>query len=103
MVRPLVTTKKTMQIGKYELKGGGCCPEQYDVFLDGKEVAYLRMRHGCFTAELTVEGQITTLVYEDETPQGDGCFYDEEREKYLNAAINAINDKLHAKRPNDRA
>lgn len=34
------------------------CPEQYDVILcDHFKVAYLRLRHGCFTAEIWLSGR----------------------------------------------
>ena len=69
----------------------GACPEQYDVFKDGVEVGYLRLRHGCFTAE--ADGK---LVYDAE-PDGDGIFTQEEREKYLTAAVDAIARELESK------
>jgi hypothetical protein len=63
------------------------CPEQYDVELEGQEVGYLRLRHGLFTAQFPdVEGR---EVYEAET-DGDGYFTDEERDRHLRAAIEAI-------------
>ena len=85
------------KIGKYEIEGGGIFPEQYDVYLDGKEIGYLRMRHGCFRAETPFGGQ---MVYTAE-PEGYGCFEDNERDQYLAAAIKAIDDYLAAKSPND--
>ena len=78
-----------MQIGKYRLDGGGCCPEQYDVFDGEKEVGYLRLRHGHFRAELTEHNHENKVVYRAE-PKGDGSFYDDEREQYLTAAVQAI-------------
>jgi hypothetical protein len=84
-----------IQIGKYKLVGGGLCPEQYDVFLGEKDVAYLRLRHGVFTAELN-DGIEIYEAY----PRGDGGFHDDERELYLNEAIKAIDAKLNAKMPN---
>jgi hypothetical protein len=63
------------------------CPEQYDAFIDGQRVAYLRLRHGYFYASCPwVEG---VTVYEANT-KGDGIFDSEEREKELNAAVDAI-------------
>ena len=64
------------------------CPEQYDVFDGEKEVGYLRLRHGQFRADWTEDGRDTT-VYEG-CPNGDGGFDDDERDKYLTAAVNAI-------------
>lgn len=69
----------------------GACPEQYDVMKDGKQVGYLRLRHGYFSVEYPDCGG--KEVYEAE-PKGDGEFFDDEREFYLNAAIDAI-DKEH--------
>ena len=73
------------------------CPEQYDVFDGEKEVGYLRLRHGHFRADWT-EGE-TVTVYEA-CPNGDGGFDDDEREKYLTAAVQAIDA---ARCPNDQA
>lgn len=83
-----------MQIGKYRLEGGGYCPEQYDVFDGEKEVAYLRLRHGRFTAYLT-KGTDWNAVYRADDMDGDGHFEDNEREKYLTAAIRAIDSALY--------
>lgn len=77
-----------MNIGQYKLKGGGICPEQYNVFDGEKKVGYLRLRHGHFRADWTEDETIT--VYEG-FPKGDGAFYDDEREKYLADAVQAIN------------
>jgi len=76
-------------IGKYEIEGGGSYPEQYDVYLNGKEVGYLRLRYGQFRAE--VYGHV---VYTAET-EGKGCFEDSERDKYLHAAILAIDEYIN--------
>lgn len=62
----------------------GACPEQYDAFIDGDEVGYLRLRHGYFRAEY--KGQI---VYEAH-PAGDGLFECDERDFYLEMAKTAI-------------
>ena len=64
------------------------CPEQYDVYRDGAEVGYLRLRHGHFTAEAS-----DALVYEADTV-GDGCFESSERELHMENALNAIAAKL---------
>lgn len=66
----------------------GACPEQYDVFLEGKMVGYIRMRHGTFTVDST--GDNTTHLF-SAYPKGDGCFQnDEERQFYLDLAVKAI-------------
>lgn len=63
------------------------CPEQYDVYLNGEYVAYFRLRHGTFRAE--VDGEI---VYTAST-QGDGIFSEEERESQLTKALILV--RLH--------
>lgn len=67
------------------------CPEQYDVFLDGKQVGYLRLRHGYFRCDYPNCGGET--VYGSYT-EGDGIFDEEERFYYLNKAIAALVKKL---------
>lgn len=64
----------------------GACPEQYDVYRHGQDVAYLRLRHGYFYAEVPFGG---TIVYEAE-PKGDGVFEWDERDQYLREAIAAV-------------
>lgn len=59
-------------------------PEQYDVFHFGEQIGYLRLRHGVFTA-VADGGEGKEVVYTAE-PDGDGAFYDEERERYVSAA-----------------
>ena len=79
-----------MIINGYELiKTCDESPEQYDVKKDGEQVAYLRLRHGCFTVECPdVRGE---LVYEAE-PEGEGMFREYEREVFLRAAIYAVTE-----------
>ena len=62
-------------------------PEQYDAYIDGEKIGYLRLRHGYFSVEYKGE-----LVYEG-FPYGDGCFEDEEQEEYLDNAKKALWDK----------
>lgn len=69
------------------IKTCDACPEQYDAYLDGKMVGYLRLRHGSFTVTCPSVGG--TLVYEAE-PEGDGAFEDDERDYYLRFAVAAI-------------
>lgn len=71
-------------------------PEQYDAFqgdfatageTQGPIVGYLRLRHGRFYAACpNVDGQV---VYEAST-NGDGQFYDDERDHHLRFAVDAI-------------
>lgn len=76
-----------MNILGYTLDQTCCvCPEQYDVYKDGEQVGYLRLRHGWFRADLEPSRQ---TVYEG-YPKGDGIFDDCERDFYLTEAIKAI-------------
>jgi hypothetical protein len=63
------------------------CPEQYDVFLEGTQIGYLRLRHGHFTVVYPDVGGV--LVYQAD-PVGDGIFEASEREHYLIHAIEAL-------------
>ena len=70
------------------------CPEQYDVYKvneDGSEenVAYLRLRHGTFRAECPFNGPV---VYKSTDMRGDGTFYDEERDQFLNEALEKVKE-----------
>ena len=69
------------------------CPEQYDVFKDNKQVGYLRLRHGSFTAH--VPDYYGRIVYSSDHMKGDGCFYQDERSHYLKEAINSIHKHLN--------
>lgn len=62
----------------------GACPEQYDAYIDGVGVGYLRLRHGYFRAEY-----LGKTVYDANTI-GDGCFDSDEREYHLSKARKAI-------------
>lgn len=66
-------------------------PEQYDAFHKGKQVGYLRLRHGQFRVDYPDCGGET--IYEAE-PKGDACFHDDERERFLTDAKVAICFKL---------
>lgn len=65
----------------------GACPEQYDVFQNGEQVGYLRLRHGRFYA--VVPDVCGDIVFEA-NPDGDGCFYDHERDYFLTKAVREI-------------
>ncbi len=65
----------------------GVCPEQYDAFLGGEQVGYLRLRHGLFRVDYPTCGGQTVLVA---SPLGDGYFDDQERERYLREAKVAL-------------
>lgn len=81
-----------MKIKDFELvQTCGACPEQYDVFKDGEQVGYLRLRHGRFSARFP--NSCGEEVY-TANPKGDGIFQEDERMFYLTLAINAIESKL---------
>lgn len=70
----------------------GACPEQYDVYKDGKQVGYLRLRHGTFRADYPDCGGDT--VY-SANPKGDGIFDDDkERDFHIGNALLAIQERL---------
>ena len=60
-------------------------PEQYDLFRDGRQIGYLRLRHGYFRAHYP-DHNSSEPVYSTGV-RGDGLFYDdEERSRELRAA-----------------
>jgi hypothetical protein len=63
-------------------------PEQYDVYLDGEEIGYMRVRHGYYSAEY--KGVEVFCSYID----GDGFFDDGERDFYLRRGLGAIEDAM---------
>jgi hypothetical protein len=62
-------------------------PEQYDVMDGDKQIGYLRLRHGHFTASLYDPSG--PLVYEANTI-GDGMFDPSGRDLHLSNAVAAI-------------
>ena len=66
----------------------GACPEQYDVYFNGKIIGFLRLRHGYFRAEYK-----DRIVYEASTI-GDGSFYENERDEHLENAKDAIYEAM---------
>lgn len=69
------------------------CPEQYDVFVNGQQVGYLRLRHGHFS--VSYPDHYGETIY-SASPRGDGIFEPEERNFYLNEAIKAIDRRHHS-------
>ena len=65
----------------------GACPEQYDAFIGDEQIGYFRLRHGEFRVDVGDCGGPT--VYEAQ-PEGDGAFYEDERDYFLNAGIDAL-------------
>ena len=67
----------------------GACPEQYDVFdAGGQQVGYLRLRHGCFSAEYPECGG--DEVFYSEASDGDGQFDANERDGFLKVAVERL-------------
>ncbi len=64
----------------------GACPEQYDAFMDGEKIGYLRLRHGFFSVEYTPDEETVYTA----NPKGDGCFEPDEQEAYLTEAKQAL-------------
>ncbi len=62
-------------------------PEQYDVFDGDTQVAYFRLRHGEFRVDVPKCGGET--IYEA-SPNGDGLFDADERQRYLMEAVEAV-------------
>jgi hypothetical protein len=63
-------------------------PEQYDAVDEhGRQVGYLRLRHGCFTVDCPDANGEEVL---SASPLGDGLFEPQEREDWLRKAIDAI-------------
>lgn len=64
------------------------CPEQYDVLdAEGKQVGYLRLRHGRFRADYPDCGGETVYV---SNTKGDGVFIKEERIPELTNAVRKL-------------
>lgn len=80
--------KKPVLIHGYRLERTCfACPEQYDVYAGDEIVAYLRLRHGSFRADVPDCGGDTVYTA---NPEGDGIFEDDERQKFLTEAILAV-------------
>jgi len=87
---PLI--KKLYAKNGLELKmTGNACPEQYEVFKDGKQVAYYRLRHGEFTIDHPTACEEEIFAAE---PNGDGIFDSDERLNYLAKAMRIVLDKI---------
>lgn len=83
-----------MDLNEIELEQTcGACPEQYDAFYKGKQVGYLRLRHGQFRVDYPDCGDKT--IY-SANPEGDGIFEPNEREFYLNEAKKAIKKEFES-------
>lgn len=63
------------------------CPEQYDVLLNGKQVGYIRLRHGHLRVDCP--DCMDETVFKGE-PKGDGMFDDDERAYWMDLCLSAI-------------
>ena len=52
-------------------------PEQYTVYKDGEQVAYIRLRHGCLRVDAPICG--AKEIFIQRLCKGDGRFDDDER------------------------
>jgi hypothetical protein len=64
------------------------CPEQYDVFKDGKQVGYVRLRHGTLRVDYPDCGDETIFVHHP--PEADGGFRDEQQRTFFLNMISLI-------------
>jgi len=62
-------------------------PEQYEVFKDGQQIAYYRLRHGEFGIHCPDHNG--ELMFFAET-NGDGMFDDDERIEFMTNALNQL-------------
>jgi hypothetical protein len=74
----------------------GACPEQYDAYLNGKQVGYLRLRWGFFRVDYPDCGG--EVIYQA-NPKGDGVFEEDERNYYLRFAVDAIERRIRNEAP----
>lgn len=69
------------------VKTCSACPEQYDVFFNGEQIAYIRLRWGVLTCDLG-KTEIYRYTFEDDTK---GFFdSDYEREIFINDILKTI-------------
>lgn len=75
------------------VKTCGACPEQYDVFLEDDQVAYVRLRWGGLRVDMPDCGgeRVYSHAFDDGLK---GCFDSyEERTKYLTEIANVIGER----------
>ena len=84
-----------------------CCPEQYDVYKTGKQIAYVRLRHGLLTADYFPDHifanreRIFSYKYDSTSPATPfkGAFDDEkERNHMLEWISDYLLDRMKMKR-----
>lgn len=69
-------------------------PEQYDIFHNGKQVGFLHLRHGSYTAKYP-DNEGEEILKIDDQSLGGG-FTIENRDEYLRKGVEAIHDQYRA-------
>lgn len=88
----LVLINKLYQRNGLELKMTcPACPEQYEIFKDGNQIAYYRLRHGTFSVDFP--DHMGKTILEIDTV-GDGIFDEKERLVCLTKAMRSILKEL---------
>lgn len=83
---PIADSVRCLEIGGLTLvQTCGVCPEQWDAFdAAGDTTGYLRLRHGTFRVDYPDCGAETIYTAQ---PEGDGCFMEDERARFLALAV----------------
>lgn len=72
------------------VKTCNCCPEQYEVYRNGKHIGYVRLRWGTLTCEYPdLDGELVYCVDMDSDIQGE---FNSDKERMFH--LEAIADKL---------
>lgn len=77
----------------YLVQTCGACPEQYDAFIGTEKIGYLRLRHSNFRVDYLDCGGEVVFKHNFEYDGWKGCFSEDERDKYLNLAKEALLNK----------
>lgn len=73
-------TRKPTPVDVELVRTCSACPEQYDLFREGRQIGYLRLRHGRYT--VTYPDHLGQTVHEAYT-HGDGSFEIHERAEHI--------------------
>lgn len=73
----------------------GACPEQYDVYLEGDQVGYVRLRWGTLRCDYPDVGG--EMIYEHDFDEAyAGCFYsDDQRDYHLDLIAKALYNRIY--------